>query len=215
MTWSSSTVCQPCGAPRRVPPGVWGFLSMESLRQDVRYAFRLIKRSPGFTAVAALAIALGIGPTTTILSVANASLLRTPAGVLEPATLVTIHASQVATATFETFSYPVFERYREAPNGLSRVAAIDPFPASLAAEGTGEPKLVSGVLASADYFATLGTQPALGRLFQAGEDRTPSCRCRLGQLCAGAARRANGSDAGASIGVRKRLHGWGATLAVT
>jgi len=61
---------------------------MESLGQDVRYACRLIKRSPGFTAVAALAIALGIGPTTTILSVANALLLRTPSGVVEPGTLV-------------------------------------------------------------------------------------------------------------------------------
>ncbi|MGD8697769.1 MAG: ABC transporter permease [Gemmatimonadales bacterium] len=152
---------------------------MDSLRQDVRYAYRLIKRSPGFTAVAALTIALAVGPTTTILSIANALLFRTPTGVLEPGGLVTVHASHVATTTFATFSYPVFERYRDAENGLSRVAAIDFFPASLASGGAGEPKLVAGVLASADYFATLGTRPALGRLFQAGEDRTPGGDARV------------------------------------
>lgn len=147
---------------------------MKSVEQDVRYALRVIKRSPGFTAVAALAIALAIGPTTTILSVANALLFRAPPGVEEPGELVTIHASQVVTTTFSTFSYPVFERYREAANGLSRVAALDFFPASLAAGGTREPELVAGVLVSADYFATLGTRPALGRLLQDREDRTPN-----------------------------------------
>ncbi|MGD8866302.1 MAG: ABC transporter permease [Gemmatimonadales bacterium] len=147
---------------------------MKSLEQDVRYALRLIKRSPGFTAVAALAIALAIGPTTTLLSVANALLLRTPPGVEKPGKLVTIHASQLATTTFSTFSYPVFERYRETANGLSHVAALDLFPASLAVGGTGEPALAAGFLVSADYFATLGTRPALGRLFREGEDRTPN-----------------------------------------
>ena len=146
---------------------------MKSLEQDVRYALRLIKRSPGFTAVAALAIALAIGPTTTVLSVANALLIRTPPGIEEPGKLVTIHASQVVATTFSTFSYPVFERYREAANGLSRVAALDFFPASLAAGGTGEPELVGGILVSGDYFATLGTRSALGRLLRAGEERSP------------------------------------------
>jgi hypothetical protein len=54
---------------------------MATLTQDVRYAARLLRRSPGFTAMAALTIALGIGPTTTIFSVANSLLIRTPPGV--------------------------------------------------------------------------------------------------------------------------------------
>ncbi len=65
--------------------------AMETLRQDIGFAFRTLRKSPGFTAVAALTIALGIGATTTIFSVANAALFRAPPGLRDHDRLVTAH----------------------------------------------------------------------------------------------------------------------------
>jgi predicted permease len=143
---------------------------MASLSQDIRYALRLLRRSPGFTAIAALTIALGVGPTTTIFSVANSLLIRTPPGVRDPGTLVTIFASFEEGPRFATFSYYAFEEYRDGPNGLADIAALEVFSASLSAGGSGEPEMVTGMLASASYFDILGTRPALGRFFLPEED---------------------------------------------
>jgi len=146
---------------------------MAGLSQDIRYALRLLGRSPGFTAIAAMTIALGVGPTTTIFSVANSLLIRTPPGVRDPGTLVTLFASYEEGARFATFSYYAFEEYRDGPNGLADLAALETFSASISAGSTGEPELVTGMLASAGYFEILGTRPALGRFFLPEEDDVP------------------------------------------
>ncbi|UCC84259.1 MAG: ABC transporter permease [Gemmatimonadota bacterium] len=146
---------------------------MASLSQDFRYALRLLRRSPGFTAIAALTIALGVGPTTTIFSVANSLLIRTPPGVRDPGSLVTIFASFEEGPHFATFSYHAFEAYRDGPNGLADIAALEVFSASLSTGGGGEPELVTAMLASAGYFDILGTRPALGRFFLPEEDDVP------------------------------------------
>ncbi|UCC71641.1 MAG: ABC transporter permease [Gemmatimonadota bacterium] len=147
---------------------------MDTLKQDIGYALRLFKRSPGFTAIAALTIALGIGPTTTIFSVANALLHRTPAGVRNPAGLVSVYASEEGGFRWGTMSYPVFEDYRDAENGLDGLAAVEAFPASLSTSGVGDPEVVTGLAASASYFAVLGTRPAFGRFFLPDEDDAPA-----------------------------------------
>jgi putative ABC transport system permease protein len=79
---------------------------MEPFLQDVRYAFRSLRRSPVFTIVAAVTIAIGIGATTSIFSVANSILLRDPPGVRQTDELVTVHALAQDGSSFHSFSYP-------------------------------------------------------------------------------------------------------------
>jgi predicted permease len=146
---------------------------MDTLSQDLRYAVRLLRRSPGFTAVAALTIALGIGPTTTIFSIANSLLMRTPPGVREREGLVSVYVSYEEGSRYATFSYPAFEALRDGPSGLSDICALDVFSASLSARGGGEPEMVGGMMVSAGYFGILGTRPALGRFFLPEEDDVP------------------------------------------
>jgi predicted permease len=148
-------------------------MHVDSLRQDIGYALRLFKRAPGFTFTAALIIALGIGPTTTIFSVANSLLYRAPDGVRDPSQLVSVYCSSEG---FEwgTCSYPVFRDYREADNGLAAVAALEGFPASLSTQSAAEPEMVTGMATSWDYFTVLGTQPLLGRFFLPDEDDSPN-----------------------------------------
>jgi predicted permease len=146
---------------------------MDTLSQDLSYAVRLLRRSPGFTAVAALTIALGIGPTTTIFSIANSLLVRTPPGVRESASLVSVYLSYEGDSQYGTFSYPAFEALRDGPSGLSDICAFDVFSASLSARSAGEPEMVGGMMVSAGYFNILGTRPALGRFFLPEEDDVP------------------------------------------
>ncbi len=143
---------------------------METILQDVRYSARLFQRSPGFTAVAALTIALGIGATSTVFSIVNSLLLHTPPGVRKPSGLVSIAAAKQDRNFLSTISYPTFEDYRDAQNGLSEIVALASFPASLSNGGAAEPENVAGLMVSANYFSVLGTRPAVGRFFLPGED---------------------------------------------
>jgi predicted permease len=143
---------------------------IDTILQDVRYSTRLFKRSPGFTAVAALTIALGIGATSTVFSVVDSLLLRTPPGVRDPEGLVSIAAVKEGRSFLSTISYPTFEDYRDAENGLGEMAAVASFPASLSTGGAAEPENVAGLMVSANYFSLLGTRPALGRFFLPEED---------------------------------------------
>ena len=146
---------------------------MDAILRDLRHATRLLRRSPGFTLLAALTIALGIGPTTTIISVANGLLVRTPVGVREPGGLLSVHAREGFGRGFSTMAYPDFEALRDGSGGRYRLSALEIFMAGLAARGGEGPERVTGMLVSADYFGILGTRPAVGRLFVAGEDDTP------------------------------------------
>lgn len=146
---------------------------MDTLKQDISYAFRVLRRSPGYTAIAALTIALGIGPTTTIFSIANSLLHRTPAGVREPGNLVSVYCSGPE-YRWGTCSYPVFRSYRDAESGLAEVSAIEGFPGSLSTGRTAEPEVVIGLATSANYFRVLGTRPARGRFFLPDEDDAPN-----------------------------------------
>lgn len=146
---------------------------MDTLKQDISYAIRVLRRSPGYTAIAALTIALGIGPTTTIFSVANSLLHRTPEGVHEPGGLVSVYCSGPQ-YHWGTCSYPVFRSYRDAESGLAEVAAIEGFPASLSTKRTSEPEIAIGLATSANYFTVLGTRPAHGRFFLPDEDDAPN-----------------------------------------
>jgi predicted permease len=143
---------------------------MHTIFQDVGYAARLLRKSPGFTAIATITIALGIGATSTIFSIANSLLLSTPPGVRNSDGLVSIAAAEENRRFLSTISFPTFEDYRDAENGLSDVAGLAYFPASLSTGPTDEPENVAGLMASASYFSLLGTRPSLGRFFLPEED---------------------------------------------
>ena len=144
---------------------------MDNFLQDLRYALRSFRAAPTVTLVTALTIAIGIGATTTMMSVANALLLRPPAGIREADRLVTAHSVSPDGSGFHAFSYLDYRDLERAGSGLAALAAYTVFPASLR---TGEdPELRVGMLVSANYFSVLGTRPALGRFFLPEEDAGP------------------------------------------
>lgn len=150
---------------------------LESIAYDLRFAIRHWTKSPGFTIAAALVIALGIGATTTVFSVADALLIRTPPGVREPESLLTMRVLDPHEKGPSLFSYAEFREVRDGLKGLSSVAALDVFRATVGHGDTGtgaEPEVVSGMMVSGNYFSILGTKPARGRFFRPDEDREGS-----------------------------------------
>ena len=143
---------------------------MGPLKRDIGFAVRHWRKAPGFTVAAALTVALGIGATTTVFSVADALLARTPAGVRAPRSLVAVRLFDPADRGTSLFSYPEFEDFRDGDNGLERVGALDLFPATVGTGAGAEPEVVSGMAVSASYFSILETRPHLGRFFLPEED---------------------------------------------
>jgi putative ABC transport system permease protein len=144
---------------------------METFAQDVRFAVRILVKSPGFTLVAVLCLALGIGANTTIFSVVNAVLLR-PFPYADPDRIVALHGTQPANDVKRGgVSYLDYRDFREQSRSFSQIGAWD--ERSLAFSGTGgeEPERVLGAGISASLFAILGEKPALGRNFREDEDR--------------------------------------------
>ncbi len=140
---------------------------MGDVLQDLRYALRQLYRSPGFTSVAILTLALGIGANTAIFSVINGVLLN-PLPFPEPEQLVTIHENK---PNFEggSISYPNFRDWQKDNRTFSAMAVARPYAFSLT--GTGEAEQVNGEFVSSDFFPLLGVKPVTGRLFAPGEDQ--------------------------------------------
>jgi len=137
---------------------------------DLRYALRMLRRQPGFTAVALVALALGIGANTAIFSIVNGVLLR-PLPYPDPDRLVQIWRDlrlQDGPAQ-EWASAPVFFEWQAQTDVFERVAAVTGWGPSLT--GAGDPERVVGAQVSRDYFEALGARPVLGRGFTVEEDR--------------------------------------------
>ncbi|MEX2526689.1 MAG: ABC transporter permease [Gemmatimonadota bacterium] len=143
---------------------------MENLFRDLKYTLRGLRRSPGFTAVAVLTIALGIGVNSTIFSLVNAVVLR-PLPVERPHELVDIYAQTTTSSDHSSISYPNFVSHREATKTLSGLMAFTNFFGSMSLDGRSE--LVVGELVSEEYFQVLGVQPARGRGFAPEEFQAP------------------------------------------
>ena len=136
---------------------------MDTLLADLRYALRQLARSPGFTAVAVLTLALGIGANTAIFSVVYGALLKA-LPYADPQSLVSVWGGRALAE---------FVGVRDGNRTLQGVAAyMDRIGIGLS--GTGEPARLAGALASADLFRVLGVSAALGRTFAAGEDQPGS-----------------------------------------
>ena len=135
---------------------------MDAFLNDLGHGVRLLVRRPGFTVVAVLSLALGIGLNTTLFSVVNAVLFRgTP--VADPDRLVEIYSSAGAELPHFTSSYPDYLSIVEGTSVFTGVAA-HAFVRGILASG-GEPVLATGEAVSANYFDVLGIRPARGRGF--------------------------------------------------
>jgi len=144
----------------------WGWLWLEELFQDLRYGARTLRKNPGFTLVAVLTLALGIGANTAIFSVVNGVLLN-PLPYPYPEQLVTLHESK-PNFEFGSISYPNFRDWRKDNRTFSSMAISRRIAFSLT--GVGEAEQVRARFISSDFFSTVGVNPVLGRDFAPGED---------------------------------------------
>ncbi|HJQ32445.1 MAG TPA: ABC transporter permease [Pyrinomonadaceae bacterium] len=157
-----------------------GFPMLEDLWQDLRYGVRILAKQPGFTAVAALALGLGIGVNTAILSVVNGFVLR-PLPVERPEELVVPHWGRKTDAqVWGEFSYPNYLDLREQNKSFSDLCAWRETSAGISsgesreADAGGRAEVVWGELVTGNYFDVMGVKPLLGRTFLPEEDRTPN-----------------------------------------
>jgi predicted permease len=140
---------------------------MTNFWQDVRYGLRVLLKSPGFTAIAVLTLALGIGANTALFSVVNGVLLN-PLPYPEPDRLAAVYAS---TPSFDesSLSYPNFLDWHKDNHSFSALGAFRPDDYNLT--GAGEPERLHGHQISAEFFSALGISPILGRDILPEEDQ--------------------------------------------
>ena len=168
---------------------VWRIAWIEDLWQDIRYGLRMLHNSPGFTAVAVLTLALGIGANTAIFSLIDAVMLRS-LPVEKPSELVMLRWSAhkapringymssgdctsnlrfgAANPSGCSFSEPIFREIRNANQFAGVAAFANSGPLSLT--GNGSASMINGQLVSGDFFHTLGLKPAAGRVLDLSDD---------------------------------------------
>jgi predicted permease len=143
---------------------------METLWQDVRFALRMLVKSPGFTAIAILTLALGIGANTAIFSVVNALLFR-PLAVQNPDRLMVIAVQTGPDSIPAEVSYPDYRDYREQSDAFTGISAYSLNLIGLGSAGHADRLIASFV--TSNYFSMLGIRPALGRMISPGEGDAP------------------------------------------
>ena len=144
---------------------------MSTLLQDLKYGFRMLSHSPGFTAVAVLTLALGIGANSTIFSWINSTLLNPLPGVERASELASLTRG-VRESPNPPFSYADYSDLRERTQSFSGMLGYH-IGDSVALTGTGKPERILGFLVSANYFDVLGVRPILGRGFLPEEELKP------------------------------------------
>src|SRR5258708_5613494 len=137
---------------------------------DLRFGIRILLKSPGFTALALITLALGIGANTTIFSVVNSVLLR-PLPYQNPDRIVQISDLAPSTGGAITSSLPKFTFLRKYARSYSALTAWSGAQFQIAGPAPAAPAEVRGVRVSADFFRVLGAKPAVGRTFLDDEDR--------------------------------------------
>ena len=144
-----------------------GLSLVDHCRQDLRYALRLMARNPGFSVAAVLALALGIGVNATVFSVMDAVLLR-PLPYPNADRLMILNERQQRGSTISV-SWPDYQDWTRETRSFESLAAYTREHPQLT--GTGRTELLSAARVSANFFALAGADAALGRLFDASEDR--------------------------------------------
>jgi predicted permease len=143
---------------------------METLLKDIRFGLRMLVKNPGFTAVAVISLALGIGANTAIFSIINSFLLA-PLPVAEPNRLVSIFTTDQKNPGPLPVSHYNFLDYRDKTDVWDGMAAYN-FAAVNLNRSTGEGRQLFALVATGNYFDVLGVKPLYGRTFLPDEDRT-------------------------------------------
>jgi predicted permease len=162
------------GLVKEVTRDMWGWISIEQLAQDVRYAFRSLCKTPGFAAVAVATFALGIGVNTAMFSVINAVMLR-PLPFPSSERLVDVGELDLRPGQghrLSSVSWPNFFDWRSRTRAFARLSAYH--EAAFTMIVGGRAVHIAGAVVSADLFSTLGVGPALGRPFRIEEERAGS-----------------------------------------
>src|SRR5712692_6341683 len=149
-----------------------GLPVVDSVLRDLRYGFRMLRRYPGFTVVAVVTLALGIGANTAIFSVVNAVLLHS-FPYKDPNKLVLL-AEKRREMNLLALSYPDFVDWRSQNNVLESAGAVRRWNADLT--GSGEPDRLQAAMVTAEIFPTLGIPPQFGRALVEDDDRTGAPR---------------------------------------
>jgi putative ABC transport system permease protein len=140
--------------------------AMNHFSQEIRFALRLLRRSPGFTAVVVLSLALGIGASTAMFTVVHAALLK-PLPFKDPGRLVmALNGSSAAEA--QPINYPQLLQWRDEFKVFEAQAGY--FNSSATISGEGDPEAVMTIRSTANLFSTLGVEPVVGRLFTQTEE---------------------------------------------
>ena len=143
---------------------------MSNLTQDCKYGVRVLRKSPGFAAIAVLTLALGIGANTTIFSWINSTLLNPVPGLSRSSEVVSLTLSKPDENPFP-FTYPDLEAMRDGQQSFTGIAACG--FAQMSLKGKSKPQRIFGMVASANYFDVLGVRTIIGRGFLPEEDTKP------------------------------------------
>jgi putative ABC transport system permease protein len=154
---------------KEVTRDVWGWTSLERLSQDVRYGLRMMRRTPGFTAVVVLLLALGIGANTAIFSLINALMLR-ELPVRDPEQLVELLSRYPGEPRMNHFWWKFYEHYRDQNHVFAELIGTSPSRFHVTDEGL-DSETVDGEYVTGTFFAALGVQPAIGRLIGPQDDQ--------------------------------------------
>jgi predicted permease len=181
-----------------------GEMRMESFIQDLRFGARMLMKNPGFTLIAVVTLALGIGANTAIFSMVNALLLRPPAGVEQ--------AEQLVSVTWEDSglgpSYPDYIDYRDRNTTFAGLAIFGPTTLHLGLGG--ETERIPAALVSGNYFTALGVKASRGRTLITDDDTAPGAN-PLAVIGDGLWRRRFNADPNV-VGKTVRLNGYPFTV---
>jgi len=155
-------------AVREVSHDSWGWAWLEHLSRDVKFAFRMLAKTPGFTAIAVLTLALGIGANTAIFSVVYGVLLQ-PLPYSEPSQLVVLNETTPRVGSVSV-SYPNFFDWRKTSKSFSQMSIVQNVETTLG--GVGQPEVISGDAVSPNFLSMLGVRPILGRDFGPSEEKS-------------------------------------------
>jgi len=149
-----------------------GFVLLENLHQDIRFAIRSLRRTPGLALFVVLTLALGIGITSSVFSMLDALVFR-PYPVPNSGNVVSLNSTTHDSA-FEDFSYREYLDLRDKTSSYDGLVANTTMEAvGFSAEPQASPRIKGGMMVSGNYFHVLGVEPTLGRGFRMDEDQAP------------------------------------------
>lgn len=162
---SVEVVRESCHAERSLP-------LLDNLLLDLRYALRVLRKSPAFTVIACTTLMLGVGANIVVFGVLNAVLLH-PLAISDPHSLYQLRHKQWMIGRLLTTSYPAFEDFRRRNTTFTGMAAINAY-SHVVLNSRNTPMSLSGHEVTGNYFDLLGIQPQAGRFFHASDEHGPN-----------------------------------------